>query len=111
MVNIGIAGIPKMYPAGKVTITNGSNVQTGIQTYTETDVVGKGYPDATFPIDPPKGSASGAVVNTTPKVYEGILPRRNTPDKSVELGGKVMMRLVNGVYTPVIQYTPPQVEP
>lgn len=110
MVNIGIAGIPKMYPGQKATITNGSNIQTGIKPYTETDVIGQGYPDAT-PIVVPEGSASGAVVNTTPKMYEGILPRHNTPDNPAELGGKVAMRLVNGVYSPIVQFTPPQVEP
>lgn len=110
MVNIGIAGIPRMFPGQKQTIVNGSNIQTGIQPYVETDVVGQGYPNAT-PIVVPAGSASGAVVNTTPQVYEGILPRHNTPDNPAELGGKVIMDLTSGVFIPRIQFTPPQVEP
>jgi hypothetical protein len=110
MVNIGIAGIPRMFPGQKQTIINGSNIETGIKPYIETDVIGQGYPDST-PIIPPQGSASGAVVNTTPKMYEGILPRHNTPDHPAEKGGKVAMRLVNGVYSPIVEFTPPEVEP
>jgi hypothetical protein len=110
MVNIGIAGIPRMFPGQKQTIVNGSNVQTGVLPLIETDVVGQGYPDAT-PIVVPPGSASGAVVNTTPKMYQGILPRHNTPSGPSELGGKVIMNLTSGVYIPKVQFTPPEVEP
>jgi hypothetical protein len=121
MVNIGIAGVPKMFPGQKQIITNGSNIETGVKPYIMTDVVGQGYPDATgtyvcpicLPILPPPGSAPGAVimVNPPPNPFQGILPRHNTPDNPAELGGKVAMRLVKGVYSPIVQYTPPQVEP
>jgi hypothetical protein len=110
MVNVGIAGIPRMFPGHKQTIVNGSNIQTGVVPFIETDTVGHGYPDAT-PIVPPQGSASGAVVNTTPQMKQGILPRHNTPDKPTERGGKVAMRLVNGVYSPIVEYTPPEIQP
>lgn len=118
MVNIGIAGIPKMYPGQKATITNGSNVETGVQPYIETDVVGQGYPDATgtvppnFLNNPPTLTSGGVIlVNPPPNPYQGIFARHNTPSGPAEQGGKVAMRLVNGVYSPIVQYTPPQVEP
>lgn len=110
MVNIGVEGIPKMYPGQTAIITNGSNIQTGILPFVETDTVGQGYPDAT-PVLVPQGSASGAVVITTPKIYEGILPRHNTPDNPAEQGGKVIMNLTSGIFIPVIQFTPPEVMP
>lgn len=120
MVNIGTPG-PRMYPGQKATIINGSNVETGVQPYVQTDIIGQGYPDATGtyvcpicqPILPPPGSAPGAVimVNPPPNPFQGILPRRDTPDLPAELGGKKIMKLVNGIYSPVVEYTPPQVEP
>lgn len=98
MVKIGTLG-PRIFAGQKTTLNDGSNVQTGIQKYIQTDTVGQGYPDAT-PITVPPGSALGAVVNTTPKVFEGLAPRRNTPNAPPERGGKVMMDLINGVYVP-----------
>lgn len=99
MVNIGVAGRPRTFARQIATINNGSNVQTGVQKYIETDTIGQGYPDAT-PIIVPPGSSPGAVVNTTPKIFGGIFPRRNTPNAPPERGGKVMMDLINGVYVP-----------
>lgn len=78
--------------------------------YIQTDIVGQGYPDAT-PIQVPPDSAPGAVVNTSPNPYQGIFSRHNTPNNPAEQGGKVIMDLVNGVYTPRVQFTPPEVQP
>lgn len=118
MVNIGIAGIPKMYPGQKVTVVNNSNITTDKKPYIETDTVGQGYTDSTGTLpptllSPPPGSASGAVilVNPPPNPYQGILPRHNTPSGPAEQGGKVMMALTSGVFIPVVQFTPPEVQP
>lgn len=88
--------------------------------YRETDTVGRGYPDAT-PIIVPPGSSSGAVVNTTAKVYEGLQPRHNNPSNPPELStGTVRMQLTSGtvitssfagIYEPVIQFTPKSDQP
>jgi hypothetical protein len=120
MVNIGVEGIPRAFPGQKVTIINGSNIQTTARPYIETDTVGQGYPDATGtlvcpicnPILPPPGSASGAVilVNPPPNPYQGILPRHNTPSGPAEQGGKVMMTLTSGIFIPVVQFTPPEIQ-
>lgn len=113
MVNIGTTG-PRIFPGQLAIVTNGENVQTGVVPFNETDIVGPGYPDAT-PIVVPPGSSSGAVVNTTPKMFEGIEPRRNTPSGPPEQGGKVMMDQINIngrlTYRPRIQFTPTEVEP
>jgi hypothetical protein len=118
MVNIGIAGIPRMFPGQKQTIVNGSNIETGVKPYIETDTVGQGYPDATGTVPPnflnnPPTLTSGGVlmVNPPPNPYQGIFSRHNTPDNPAELGGKVIMNLTSGVYIPKIQYTPPQIQP
>lgn len=105
MVNIGVEGRPRMFTGQIATINNGSNIQTGVQKRIETDIVGQGYLDST-PILPPEGSAAGAVVITTPKMFQGLAPRHNTPSGPPEQGGKVMMDLVNNIYRPRIGFTP-----
>lgn len=112
MVNIGIAGRPRMFPGQMATYATAgdSDSLNDSNNYIETDIVGKGYPDAT-PIVVPPGSDPGAVVNTTPKVYEGIHPRHNTASGPPEQAGSVIMDLVNGVYKPRVQYTPASIEP
>lgn len=107
MVKIGTLG-PRIFPGQIQTFATAGEVNN--TPHIETDTVGQGYPDAT-PIVVPPGSAPGAVVNTTPKVFQGILPRHNTPSAPPEQGGKVMMDLVNRVYIPRIQFTPPEVQP
>lgn len=96
------------------------NSLNDISNYRVTDIVGRGYADST-PIIVPPGSSSGAVVNTTAKVYEGIQPRHNNPSNPPELStGTVRMQLTSGVVLssglagilqPVIQFTPPEVQP
>lgn len=118
MVKIGIEGVPRTFPDGKVSFTTAGDSQDFGAPYIETDSVGKGYPilsifnglPAGQPPVPP-GSAPGAVVNTTLQMYEEKLPRRNTPNNPAEQGGKVIMDLVNGVYTPRVQFTPPAIMP
>lgn len=102
MVKIGTLG-PRIFAGQIQTFATAGEVNN--TPFIETDIMGQGYPDAT-PILVPPGSAPGAIVNTTPKVFQGILPRHNTPNAPAEQGGKVIMDLIAGVYTPRIQFTP-----
>ncbi len=122
MVKIGTSGDqfssspkPKMYPDQIGSSPTEGSIMRG--PFTETDSVGKGYLDST-PIQLPTDeigitneNGTAGVVNTTPKVYEGILPRRNTPSGPSEQAGKVMFDMINGVYVPRIQFTPSAVTP
>lgn len=112
---------PKTNPGQLSRLATAGDSQDFNAPYIETDIVGQGYPNAT-PIVPPPGSSSGAVVNTSPNPYQGIFSRHNTPSNSSEKGGKVQMALISGVATlisgttiqtfrPVVQFTPPEVEP
>ncbi len=113
MVKIGIEGVPRTFPGQIVALATAGdgNSLNDSNKYIETDIVGQGYPNAT-PIVVPPGSASGAVVNTSLNPYQGIFSRHNTPDNPAEQGGKVIMDLTSGgVYTPRIQFTPPEIQP
>lgn len=121
MVRIGIEGVPRTFPGQTVSLATAGDSQNFGTPYIETDTLGQGYLDSTglmvcplcHPILPPPGSAPGAVimVNPPPNMYKGILPRHNTPSGPSEQGGKVIMDLVNGVYTPRVQFTPPAIQP
>lgn len=104
MVKIGTIG-PRTFPGQTQSLATAGDSQVFGTPYVETDIVGQGYPNAT-PILVPPDSAPGAVVNTSPNPYQGIFSRHNTPDNPAEQGGKVIMDLINGVYTPRVQFTP-----
>jgi hypothetical protein len=110
MVKIEIEGVPRTFPGQIASFATAGDGNTFNAPNIGTDIVGQGYPNAT-PIQVPPGSASGAVVNTSLNPYQGIFSRHNTPDNPAEQGGKVIMDLVNGVYTPRIQFTPPEIQP
>ena len=118
MVKIGVSDQfsnqpkPNTFPGQLRTyvVAEDGNSLNDSNNYIQTDVVGQGYPNAT-PIVVPPDSSSGAVVNMSPNPFQGIQPRRNTPDNPSEQAGIVNISLTSGVLKPVIQYTPPEVEP
>ncbi len=109
------APTPKINPGPIVVLTSGDGAVYASPVVV-TDIVGSGYPDST-PIQVPPGSSSGAFVNTTPKMYEGIEPRHNTPANPPEVStGTVQMPVTNisgsvtGILQQNVQYTPPNIQ-
>ncbi len=107
---------PKTNPNSTIVIASGDgSVYTG--PFIMTDSVGKGYADAT-PLQVPPGSSSGAVLGRTSGVFVELQARHNNPagpmessTGTVQMGFTSISGSVIGIYEPVIEFTPPQVQP